>query len=779
MSIDIIYNYVKNRYFISLFVLVAIATPLMSQVAVGKWRDHLSYNTLYRVEETGERVYASAADALFYYDLEDYTLNRLNKTTTLSDVGISTFAYDSHTHNIVVAYSNSNIDIIKEDKVFNINDLKRSDVGGSKKINNISFNGQKVYLSCAFGIVVLDMRRNEISETYYLGAEGSMMNINDVAFTDSLIVAATDSGLYYAPKNSQRLSIVTTWQRDNGSLLVGQRVVRIDADDEGQLLALVQSADDTTLYREVSSMMFVPFVTGNIRNYKVSQGKTVVCMDRSIEIYGRGGAHEKSVGDIDWMDMQPNDAALTKEGRLWIAHKWASLVAVHPDDVTTLRNYSPGGPWSGQSYRVTTFDSIIYVSPGGHRTTYAGVYNPANIYIYNGEWWRTPGDPDNYLKDKYDVVNVAVDPRDKSHVMAASWGSGIVEIKDNKVVNLYDETNSDGSIIRFWLDDYSSVLTGGIAFDKNGDAWITNSLVDRSLAVRHNDGSWESFSTVGVVTSDIDNIIWDSIHDLKLFWGRQNRIFVHDGKNNFSYIDPNNGAKMQTSSINCLVQDHDGHLWMGANKGIKVIYNLSKAFDGGGNGEASPVTCNNILFNENGITEYLMAYENVTCIAVDGANRKWVGTSSGGLYLLSANGLKQLEHFTAANSPLFSDKILSLAIMPWSGELFVVTDRGLQSYRATATYAFSTPMEDIHAFPNPVRPDFEGEIAIKGFTRNAIVHITDAAGNTVYSTIANGGQAIWNGRTHEGKKVASGVYYVFASAEDGTMRSATKILIVR
>ena len=174
-----------------------------------------------------------------------------------------------------------------------------------------------------------------------------------------------------------------------------------------------------------------------------------------------------------------------------------------------------------------------------------------------------------------------------------------------------------------------------------------------------------------------------------------------------------------------------------------------------------------------------MAYESITCIAVDGANRKWVGTSTGGLYLLSANGQQQLEHFTTANSPLFNDKILSIGIMPWSGEVLVATADGLQGYRSTATYADDEPQETLYVFPNPVRPDYDGLIAIKGFTRNALVHITDAAGHTVYSTRANGGEAIWDGRTLSGEPVASGVYYVFGSAADGNHRSATKILIIR
>ena len=133
----------------------------------------------------------------------------------------------------------------------------------------------------------------------------------------------------------------------------------------------------------------------------------------------------------------------------------------------------------------------------------------------------------------------------------------------------------------------------------------------------------------------------------------------------------------------------------------------------------APVNCSNILYNEDGINEYLMAYESITCMAVDGANRKWVGTSNNGLYLISANGLEQLHHFTTANSPLASDKIVALAVHPESGVVYIGTDMGLQSYRSTATVAYAEPMADIHAFPNPVRPGYDGPIAVKGFTRDA------------------------------------------------------------
>ena len=762
--------------------LAASLATLHAQLAVGKWRDHLSYNELFAVVQAGDRIYCSGAGGLFYYDLGDYTVNRVNKTNILNDVGISTFAYDEQTKYLVVAYNNANLDLIKDDKVFNISDIKRINIGGNKQINSIRFNDRCAYLACGFGIVVVDLARKEIKETYYLGADGTYMNINDIAFTDSLIVAATDNGIMTADKHSRMLNIVSNWHLDETSLLAGQVVSKLAVDGSNRVLALAHFAtgEVTRLFTDNNDLNFLPMTSGNLRNFKFTKGKIVLCHDNKVEVFDENLISHYRIGDVDWMKMEPNDAELTADGRLWVAHRWASLASVRLDDPSHVDLFYPQCPASDNVYRLTAFDNDLMVAPGGHRSTYSGVYFPADLYTLSGNDWKTLSDPDGLLNGVYDILDVAVNPRNQKVRLAPAWGSGIVEITDGKVTNLYNENNTNGALTPFTQGSFKSLFTGAVAYDDKGNAWITNSLQPNGLAVKYSNGEWASFATQNMVgASDIDHIIWDSINGLKLFWGRANKIFVHDGKDKMAYIDPNNGSKLETSNVNCVAQDHEGHLWIGTNKGIKVVYDLSRVFQNGGEGERSPETCSNILYNENGIGEYLMAYENITCIIVDGANRKWVGTATGGLYLLSANGLEQKEHFTASNSALFSDKIVSLAVMPWSGEVFVGTDKGLQSYRSTATYAFTEPMEDIHAFPNPVRPDYDGLIAIKGFTRNGIVHITDAAGHTVYSTRADGGQAVWNGCTNSGKKVASGVYYVFASAEDGSMRSATKILIIR
>jgi hypothetical protein len=167
----------------------------------------------------------------------------------------------------------------------------------------------------------------------------------------------------------------------------------------------------------------------------------------------------------------------------------------------------------------------------------------------------------------------------------------------------------------------------------------------------------------------------------------------------------------------------------------------------------------------------------VKAIAIDGDNRKWFGTERAGVFLLSEDGTKQIEHFTEENSPLFSNNITSLAYNGKTGEIFIGTAKGLISYKSTATEGGETNTE-VYAYPNPVRPGYNGPIAIKGLVRDAIVKITDIYGNVVYETRAEGGQAIWNGANFDGRRANTGVYMVFISTDDGQDEMVTKILFV-
>ena len=761
------------RVIVMLFSFHFSLASVNAQTAMGHWRDCFDYSTLFHVEVADDVIYGAAKGGLVKFDVSDRTLQTLSRVTGLSDVDIATIAYDKQSGCLVVAYKNSNIDILDRGRVYNISDIKRTELSANKEIAAVRFHKGKAYVATGFGVVVVDLARHEISETWFLGIGGSHTTIRDIAFSDDSIFAATGEGLKRVALTEAHPSISDRWTSfgsPDGSM------VTMLAHYDGSLLAVGYSYDplNLTLYKGSDSV-----ISGEIRSLHVGGGRVALSIDGHIVSYGSGMTEMGSYDAFTWGNLDAFDAAFSENGTLWVAHSWAGLVGVAPDGSDEM--HQPEGPASGDnSYRLRPFRNRMMLCPGGHTSIYSNTYLDPNVLTASGNGWYGLDRSSGILQNKSDVVDVAVNPRDTSEAIAALWGYGLAVIRDNKVVDFYDETNTLGVLHPYTFGSFYTLRTASVNFDRRGNLWVLLSNTDHAIACRSVDGQWTSFSTAAISSNlEVDKMLVDSIRGYIWFAGRDNYIYVHDGESRVVRVNPNIGSKMQTDAVNAIAQDQSGNIWVGTNKGIKVIYDGYNAFRNGGTGEIAPVTCSNITISNGDFSEYLMAYESITSIVVDGANRKWVGTATGGLYLLSANGMEQLLHFTVANSPLLSDKIVCLGIQPRSGEIFVGTDKGLQAYRGTATDANSEPQPEVYAYPNPVRPGYDGPIAIKGFTRNALVHITDAAGNAVFSTQAYGGQAIWNGRTSSGELVASGIYYVFASDVEGGNRSVAKVLIIR
>ncbi len=755
----------------------SIFNSAQSQTAVGHWRDCLDYSWTNHVTYAGDRIFAAARGGIFCYDFEDNTLTRLCKGKGLNDVGIATMNYDPVTKCLVVAYNNSNVDLIIDGQTYNLSDIKRSEISGDKSIYHVRFANRRAYLTTGFGVVVVNLDRQEIKETWYLGAGGSYTAVYDIAFMTDSLYAATGEGLKRLSRNETHPTVSDRWDVDHR--LDDMTLFELAVVGSHLLVAANSYMPGVDNLYTKTDTGFVLIYSDELHSIHVGGGYLAVSTATSVRSYDTAMNYLGEVSNYYWGGLVPNDAVYGSDGTLWVAHQWEGIIGLHPDG--TEEYHAPDGPSSGDNtYRLVPFNYRMMLCPGGHSSIYANTYLPPNLFTAVGRQWSLLDKSNGALDGMADLLDVAVNPRDTNELVAALWGYGLASIRDNQVQAFYNTSTTGGALVPFTSGSYSRLNTGAVSFDRKGDLWVLNSHSTHALAVRRTDGSWESFSTQAMVsTPEVDKLVCDSITGYKWFCGRSNIIYVHDGSSHMAKVNPNNGSKLSTDAVTALVQDQNGNIWIGTNKGIKVIYDGYKAFQNGGNGEVSPVTCANITITNGEFAEYLMAYESITAIAVDGANRKWVGTANGGLYLISANGLEQLEHFTTVNSPLFSDKIIAIGINERTGEVYIGTDRGLQVYRGTATYAESFPLDKVYAFPNPVRPDYDGPIAIKGFTRNGIVHITDAAGHTVYSTTANGGQAIWNGRTQSGERVASGVYYVFASDAQGDNRSVAKILIIR
>jgi hypothetical protein len=304
--------------------------------------------------------------------------------------------------------------------------------------------------------------------------------------------------------------------------------------------------------------------------------------------------------------------------------------------------------------------------------------------------------------------------------------------------------------------------------------------------VRTESGQWYAFSIPGIsgaplfgdMTVDSYNQKWINVLGNNAPLG--NGLVVYDDNGTLTETTDDRARFLTTGAgkgnlpstdIRAITEDLENEIWLGTSKGVAVMYSPSSVLS------ADNYDVQQVLINQDGVNQYLLESEIVTAIAVDGANRKWIGTESGGLFLMSADGTKQILNFNEDNSPILSNYILALAIDQKTGEVFIGTNRGLISYKGDAI-AGSGGCSDVLVYPNPVRENYGGPIAIKGLVPNGNVKITDVSGNLVYETTALGTQAIWYGKKFNGEKVQTGVYLVFSSDEDGENTCVTKLLLI-
>jgi ligand-binding sensor domain-containing protein len=370
-------------------------------------------------------------------------------------------------------------------------------------------------------------------------------------------------------------------------------------------------------------------------------------------------------------------------------------------------------------------------------------------------------------------MSLVVDPSDKNHLFIGSSGAGLLEVKNVAAIKFYRDTNST---LLQQFGNPGQVKVHGLVLDDEFNLWCSNAGVNSVINVRKNDGNWKRFLFPGKINSsaktgdmvmDLNGYLWMIVYEniggkdgILVF--NPNRTVDNTADDQFDLVD------FGSNRVRCMAKDKDGTIWTGSDVGVYVFYPPS-------------ITPQQILIRQDNAYQYLLAGEVVTAIAVDGANRKWVGTENGGIYLFSPDGQEQIHHFTFDNSPLFSNNISSIAIDAKNGEVFIGTDKGLMSYQSDAVEASADVVgcNDILVYPNPVEHSYEGPVAIKGVVPNGIVKITDVNGGLVYQTTALGTQAIWNGRNLQGEEVSTGVYIVFSSDPTSENTCVTKLMYFR
>jgi hypothetical protein len=339
-------------------------------------------------------------------------------------------------------------------------------------------------------------------------------------------------------------------------------------------------------------------------------------------------------------------------------------------------------------------------------------------------------------------------------------------------------------------------MMGGSIFDQDGNLWLLNEYVKYGIKVCLANGTWTQLTYPGVDNKPSMGgmIISNQNKNQKWIYSARPPIGIcvfddngtitnqSDDKSAFIYpfIYPeqdNNGntklVSVYPGILNCIAQDKNGVVWVGTDVGPFLFSDLTNVYN-------SNYTCSRVKIPRNDSTnlaDYLLVDENIQAIAIDGADRKWIGTNSSGVYLMSENGQQTIQHFTVSNSPLLSNNVMSIAINPLTGEVFFGTDQGIVSYQSDANESGST-FGNVYAYPNPVRQGYTGVITITGLVANTQVKITDINGNLICETVSNGSLATWDGKDVHGRKVSTGIYLAICVNSDGTQSTITKILVI-
>lgn len=735
------------------------------------WRVHASFVTNNCLQEAQGKVLVGNNSTMFTLDKSTYETEIISRVNGLSDVNIQFLSYHPGSQTILVGYDNLNFDLIQNQVVYNIPDLLNKVIIGEKQLNNITIEGNKAYLSCSFGIVVIDIPQKRIIDSYVnLGPNGSNLPISDVAIYKGSLYAASGNGIYAASLSSQNLSDFNFWSRVKTSTFSSHLEVFRD-----RLYADVNSTINT--FDGTTWAVFNGLGADQTNNMRVCNNQLVIVLEDQIVI-------EQASGSVRSINQSfANDCIVTAEGDLYYLVPDQYMIRV--DGHTQALEYlSPPGPYAVTATRMTYDSGILWTAAGqlngfGITGGWGPKYNNNKFYRFShNEWYSYKGNPSPYIENWRDFVDVAVHPVSK-HAYFGSFGFGIIEVSGDQVVTHYDSTNSS---LRGPVGGMPVVNVAGLAFDEAGNLWVSNADALNPLSVRTTNGTWKSFSFPSSVQSDSRTgfITLDDVGNKWVFSTRGNGIYVYNSGSTI-LNDQDDQVKRLTkeagqgllasNAVFCITKDQQGEMWIGTDNGLCILGSPENIFKSGGAYDARQI----VIKSGAGYSNFLGGTQ-IYCIRVDASNRKWIGTNNG-VWLVSPDGYTVIRNFTTSNSPLLSNAVVEIGIHGETGEVFFVTEKGMISYMGTATDGAETH-GDVLVYPNPVTPDYVGLIAIKGLVSNAYVKITDIKGQLVYETRANGGTATWDGRTFSGKRAATGVYLIYSSNEEGTETHVTKLLFV-
>lgn len=736
------------------------------------WQGYFSYNEIKDISESSIAVYAASENALFS---KNSSTNILKTTTTiegLSGQTISAVYYSQTFKKTIVGYENGLVTVINEadgSVIKKVDIINKQLPASIKKVNHfLEYNGV-LYVSCDFGIVQFNLSTLQFGDTYFIGDNGAEISVKQTAFFNGFIFAATSSGIRRASVTNPNLIDFSQWTVVNSGDWFN--ISALDTE-----LIAINSGGNIHRYNSNTFVGFsqLPQVSVDMR---VVNHNLFVTTANTIYIYNNQMVLNRQIINTQLPETNLTFSSTSAVGDvIYIGTKEKGLFSSTLSGVGTFENSTPEGPIQNNIFSIDVAPNSLWAVYGN----YDIYYNPYPLDSYgiskfsNSKWLNIPY---SEVYDSKSITRVIVNPNNEKQVYASSFFSGLLQIEDDIPNYLFNEKNSGLETITYEGPNYIDVRVNGTAFDKSGNLWITNSRIKNGLKVLKTNGDWLSYATSknlnDAESTSYANLVIDKNNTKWISTYNDGVIAFNENGNVFKKItNGTDSGNLPSADVRSVAVDTKNQLWIGTTKGLRVLSNV-------GNFQTdSQLKANPIIIIDDNLAQELMYEQFITSIVVDGANNKWIGTVDSGIFMVSPNGQETKYHFTINNSPLPSNTINDIKINGVTGEVFIVTNKGMISFKGIATGA-NDDLSNVYVYPNPVRPTYSGTVKVAGLIDKANIKITDIEGNLVHETTSEGGTIEWDTTAFGKYKVASGVYMIFISAQDGGETKVKKVMIIR
>lgn len=749
-----------------------------------QWEDLFSYNNVKKIISDENKLYALTDNAVFTYNFKTSETTKISSVNGLSGGETSAIYYNETFKRLVIGYEsglieviNSNGEITFSPDIVNFNQL------GVKRINAIYEHNNKLYLATPFAIVVYDIEKLEFGDTYFIGAGSSSVNINEITVYNNIIYAATANGIYTANIQNSNLIDATHWNLQFAGNF--QKIVHFKN--------TIYASSGNNLH-QISGNSITPVLSFSegIKNVQTSSENILISLAKKAIIYNASLTKIAEKTTTANFNFSLNTATMFNNTILLGTKEFGVLLgSVASQDYQEIH---PEGPLENSTFSISAYNNNLWVVYGGYDGAYTPLGRRKGYSHFNGKnWINSSPQISNQLPD---LLHISIDKTKENRVFISAAGDtdrantmltgGLLEVENDQIKTFYNQLNSPLEDIR--ANSPSPAVTiriSGTAFDADGNLWITNFGVEKRIKKLSPTGQWTGYDITEIYSGGLgmNELVVDN-SNTKWIGTRNGGVYIfnENGNKKRALTTEVNKGNLPNQNVRTVAVDKNNRIWLGTLTGMVVYNNASNIFN------EDIYNAEPIIIIDDGTPQKLLGDQTINSISVDGANNKWFGTENSGVLYTNPNGQKTLANFNTNNSPLPSNKITKIAVDNTTGKVYFATDKGIVAYNSKVA-PFGEELGEVYAYPNPALQK-HSTITIDGrngkhLPKGTNIKILDVSGNLVYETNivegeqVQGGKAVWNKRNLAGKIVASGVYIVLLSTEDGTETSTTKIAIIR